>query len=230
MNDARWTEFWRDHGRQAAASDPHSQVLRTFNKKPISEEDWRFTLSEIEGKFPISEEDDLLDLCCGNGLLTATYAGRCASITAVDISPELLAVLNAQALPGVTTKCADMRDASFTSGAFSKIMFYAAIQYLDHAETVSLFRNFSNWLRPGGLVLIGDIPDSNRLWSFYNTPERRHTYFQNLLAERDVVGTWFDPKWVEQLAMDCGFSTYQHMAQDTRLLNAHYRFDVKLIR
>lgn len=230
MSDDRWLEFWRTHGRETIASDPQTQVLRTFNKQPIDQRRWDFTLQQLDGVFPVTKNDDVLDLCCGNGLFTAHFASRCRNVTSVDISPDLLAALDRRALPNVTTHCADMRTADFADGSFSRILVYAAIQYIDHAESVKLFRRMARWLRPGGLLFLGDIPDSARLWSFYNTPERRQLYFENLVAGRDVVGTWFDRAWMEHLCDSAGFAGARTLDQHPELIYAHFRFDLLATR
>lgn len=226
MSDDRWLEFWRDHGRSMQAADAQTQVLRTFNKQPITPERWAFTLSELDRDFPTGGDDDVLDLCCGNGLFTAHFAERCKSVTSVDISPDLLRALDERKLRNVTTRCSDMRAADFPDGSFSRVLIYAAVQYIDHAETIALFRKAFRWLRPGGLLFIGDVPDRSRLWSFYNTPERQALYFENLISGRDVVGTWFDAEWLLRLCTSSGFTSARHIAQHPDLIYAHFRFDL----
>lgn len=230
MNLERWPEFWRAHGRSAAAADEQTQVLRTFNKRPIEEERWLSTLAYIDREFPVGAEDDLLDLCCGNGLFTAHFSPRCASAVAVDVSPELLAVLENRGLSNVRTRCADIRTLDFVEGAFSRVFLYAGIQYLSAAEAVSLLRKVSGWLRPGGLLFIGDIPDRSRLWAFYNTDERRALYFDNCVADRDVVGTWFEASWLAHLATAAGFAQAEMLQQPSDQIYAHFRFDFRARR
>ncbi|MEK6806990.1 MAG: class I SAM-dependent methyltransferase [Pseudomonadota bacterium] len=226
MSDDRWLEFWRRHGRESQATDVQSQVLRTSNKVPISNEQWQLTLAEIDRRFPVGSEDDLLDLCCGNGLLTAHFAPVCRRVVALDISPDLLATLAARGFQNVSTQCMDLRDADFPEGMFSRILIYAGLQYIDHAEAVVLLRKACRWLRPGGVLFAGDIPDRLRLWSFYNTPERRKLYFDNLVAGRDVVGTWFDAHWLEYLSLSAGFASAERIDQHPNLIYAHFRFDL----
>ena len=105
-------------------------------------------------------------------------------------------------------------------------MLYAGIQYLSEGEAVTLLRNMYSWLKPGGLIFVGDIPDHARLWSFYNTPERRALYFDNVITGQDVVGTWFDEEWLIQLAKNAGFRQAAVMQQPTEQIYAHFRFDL----
>lgn len=230
MSGDRWLEFWREHGRNSRTADEQSQVLRTYNKAPINAERWAFTLEELERVFPVSEDDDVLDLCCGNGLFTAYFAPHSKAVTAVDISQDLLDALDRRKLGNVTTHCSDMRDADFPDGSFSRILLYAALQYIDEKESVELLGRMARWLRPGGLLFIGDIPDRKRMWSFYNTEERRSLYFENLALGREVVGTWFEADWLRNLSLHCGFDKCEELAQHPDLIYAHFRFDMLLTK
>jgi SAM-dependent methyltransferase len=230
VSTERWLDFWRAHGRQAAGDDPQTQVLRTFNKQPIAEARWQDTLIYLDRLFPIGPVDDILDLCCGNGLFSAHFAPRARTVTAVDISPDLLGNLARRSLPNVTTLCSDVREAHFVEGTFSRILLYAGIQYLSEGEVVLLFQNMQRWLRPDGLLFIGDVPDRARLWSFYNTPERRSRYFDNCISDQDVVGTWFDSLWLQYLAERTGFRKADVILQPSQQIYAHFRFDMKVQR
>jgi ubiquinone/menaquinone biosynthesis C-methylase UbiE len=205
-------------------------VLRTFNKQPISPERWRETLAYIDTLFPVGPSDDLLDLCCGNGLFTVHFASRARTVTAVDISPDLLRDLERQSINNVKTLCRDAREAEFGEGTFSRILLYAGIQYFSEAEVILLFANLQRWLRSGGVLFIGDIPDRARLWSFYNTGERRSQYFDNCVNDCDVVGTWFDSSWLLYLAENTGFRDSQAIPQPSEQIYAHFRFDMKALR
>ena len=230
MNTERWTEFWRAHGHSAVDADEHVQVLRTFNKQPITKELWQSTLTYLDQLFQVGTDDDFLDLCCGNGLLTNHFALHSRHATAVDISPDLIASLNRCGLQNVTTQCSDIREIEFAEGAFSRILLYAGIQYLTEGEVVQLFRKIFRWLRPGGLIFIGDIPDRSRIWDFYNSPERRTLYFENQVINEDVVGTWFDVSWLLNLAESTGFQGAEEIRQSPDLIYAHFRFDMKVQR
>lgn len=230
MSTEYWLEYWKKHGRASIQKDEQTQVLRTFNKQPITPERWQLTLDYLDTQFPVGATDDVLDLCAGNGLFTSHLAPRCRSVTAVDISEDLLAVLDQKKRPNVKTLQSDIRKLSFEESSFSRILLYAGIQYLSEGETVVLFRQISNWLKPGGLLFVGDIPDLGKLWSFYNTPERQALYFDNKVSGRDVVGTWFDASWLLRLAESTGFQEANIIEQPSEQIYAHFRFDLRAQR
>lgn len=225
-----WLQFWETHGRSSAAVDEQTQVLRTFNKQPITPELWQRTLSYIDAQFPVYAADDVLELCSGNGLFTSHFAPGCRTVTAVDISGDLLAGIERKGLRNVTTLQSDIRKVHFDDGSFSRIFLYAGIQYLSEGDAIQLFRRMFSWLRPSGLLFIGDIPDRERLWSFYNTPERQALYFDNYIAGRDVVGTWFDKTWLLRLAESVGFRQAQVLEQPSEQIYSHFRFDMRAKR
>ena len=53
--DDLWKEFWTEHAKSAVAQHPQIQVLRTLNKKPISEAQFRRILEDMERKMRICQ-------------------------------------------------------------------------------------------------------------------------------------------------------------------------------
>ena len=60
--DNYWIDFWTDYTANLKETDEQSQVLRTQNKKPISEELWKYTLQKIDSVFEVEKGDEILDL------------------------------------------------------------------------------------------------------------------------------------------------------------------------
>jgi hypothetical protein len=105
---------------------------------------------------------------------------------------------------------------------------YSVLQYFSEKEAIHIFESVHAWLVPGGTFLMGDIPDVDRRWTFFATPERFNAYFNSIRQETPIIGTWFKRDWLEKPAMYAGFSAYAILDQDPELINAHYRFDLKL--
>lgn len=223
MKKDYWITFWKEYGEKYNDKDAHSQVLRTLNKKPISIELWEFTLKNIDEVFPIQTKETVLDLCAGNGLLSRHFVKKGASVVAVDVSKDLLeAIIETEEIQTIHS---DIRDLHFENNSFDKIIIYAGIQYLNHKEAIVLLKNIYNWLKPGGIVFIGDIPDKSKLWDFYNTEERQKAYFNNVLNEVSIVGYWFDNSWFENLTTFLGFKEGTYLAQHEQLIYSNFRFD-----
>ena len=227
-NPTYWTEFWTDYGRTVREKDEQTQVLRTSNKKPISAELWNFTLDGIVKQIELSDHDEVLELCCGNGLISRHIAESGQNVTAVDISEDLLQ--NLRDYDNITTQQGDIRQIDFETDRFSKIVLYAGIQYLTWGESVSVFQKVFKWLKPDGIFFVGDIPDAARKWHFYDSPEREATYFDNLSLGKAIVGTWFDQDFLEKLGAYTGFSKSIHIPQHRDLIYSSFRYDFKFVK
>jgi cyclopropane fatty-acyl-phospholipid synthase-like methyltransferase len=223
MNSNYWVEFWERYTSTIDDKDEHSQVLRTLNKKPISESLWKFTLQNIDQLFPVRSTDKVLDLCSGNGLLSKHFSNIGAEVTAVDVSANLLNAI--KDISNIRTIHSDVRSLQFNDQEFDKVIIYAGIQYFSNKETITLFQNIFNWLKPGGVLFIGDIPDLSKLWDFYNTRERKQVYFENVLNDKSIVGNWFDRIWLDNLTTFLGFEKGEFIKQDSKLIYSDFRFD-----
>ena len=113
-----WTNYWLEHSKNINGKKPQSQVLRTFNKKDINENKWNFTLAHIMKYLDIKPSDIVLDLCCGNGLITQEISKKCMSITAVDISDELISKIDVKSKKNIKLIVQDIRDIQFKKDTF----------------------------------------------------------------------------------------------------------------
>lgn len=110
----------------------------------------RFTV----GNIPFT---DCLEIGCGTGKNTAFLITRANSITAIDLSEEMLA----KAKEKIGSKQVQFRQAditgewSFATGSYDLITFSLVLEHifdLDH-----IFSQASKLLRPGGYVYIGEL-------------------------------------------------------------------------
>ena len=223
MDSNYWVNFWKTYTSDLKNKDEQTQVLRTLNKLPISQELWEFTLQNIDSSFEVKKEDKVLDLCCGNGILSKHFADKGAYITSIDISEELLKGLNNY--NNIITIHSDITKVTFKDNSFDKIIIYAGIQYFSRKEVVELVVKIYRWLKPNGVLFIGDIPDHRKLWSFYNNKERQNIYFENLLENKSIVGNWFEKEWFQNLGNYSGFNQSIYLPQDKKLIYSNFRFD-----
>lgn len=223
MNSNYWVDFWKNYTSDISNKDEQSQVLRTYNKKPISNDLWEFTINQIDEVFKVEPDEIILDLCSGNGLLSKHFVGRGGSVVSVDISEELLSEISH--IDGIETIQSDIRNVNFKEESFDKIILYAGIQYLTYKEAAILLKNIYKWLKPKGIVFIGDIPNWDKRWGFFNSIERHKVYFDNLITDKAIVGTWFEREWFEYLTAYIGFNKGEFIKQDKKLIYSSFRFD-----
>ena len=96
---------------------------------------------------------DVLDVACGTGVLFPDYLARgVASVTAVDISPEMVKIA-ASKYPGenITVLCGDVETMALDR-KFDCIMVYNAFPHFP--EPARLIETLSGMLKPGGTLTI----------------------------------------------------------------------------
>lgn len=221
-----WTNFWLEYTKDLAGRDEQSQVLRTRNKKPVDIDTWKYTLKSVENQLDLKHDDELLDLCCGNGLFSSAFSSKVSKVTAVDLSYSLIDKIQSKGIPNIKAMSADIREVHFENASFSKVLWYAGIQYISESEIVEVLKKIKSWLKPNGILLIGDIPDRERIWEYFNSTERKMAYFDNLAQGRPIIGTWIDPLWIKNLCEVLGFSEVNSIMQDEKLIYADFRFDL----
>jgi len=222
-----WVNYWTT-SKMVENENPHCQVARTVNKIPIDQQRWKFHLHEIEQTLDLGPSDSLLDLCAGNGLITMPLSLRCKSVTAVDISSTLLEKIDTNTYPTISLITGDVRDVCLPESAFTKGLMYCALQHFNERETIGIFEAIYQSLMRGGSFLVGDIPDIDRLFVFYNKPEWVRAYFDSVKANTPAVGTWFKKEILLEMAKYVGFGDAKILSQHPNLINSHYRFDLSL--
>lgn len=222
-----WTTYWTNNQR-LQAENLNSQIGRTVHGIPIEQQKWQFHLDEIERILDLGPSDTLLDLCAGNGLISVPFSLKCRSVTAVDISSALLERIDASLYPNITIIAGDARTLSLPPKSFSKGIMYFALQYFNECEAIGVFETIYQSLMPGGMFLVGDIPDIDRLFVFYNKPEWVKAYFDSIKANAPAIGTWFKMEVLVEMAKYVGFSDAKACNQHPDMINSHYRFDLLL--
>ena len=101
----------------------------------------------------ICQNMDVLDVACGTGVLFPDYLARkVASVTAVDISPEMVKIA-ASKFPNdnITVLCADVEELP-VGQQFDCIMVYNAFPHFPDPQ--KLIATLSEHLKPGGTLTV----------------------------------------------------------------------------
>lgn len=223
-----WKSFWSEHAKNSLRKDSNYQVLRTINKKPVSKAQFHNILKDIENKLKISSNDNILDLCCGNVLITRHIASKCKHVIGVDFVKELVSRTNLKDCNNLSLLIGDANNVQFKQSSFDKIIIYAGLQYFSYRDIIYLFESAKRWLKIGGIFFIGDIPNKNRIWHFFNTYEREQIYFKSIKNKEKIIGAWFEPEWLAKLGRYCKYSNVDILNQSKILPYSHYRFDIIL--
>ena len=94
---------------------------------------------------------DVLDVACGTGVLFSDYLQRgVASLTAIDISPEMVKLAR-QKDPKVCVLCGDVEQTVFDQ-CFDVIMIYNAFPHFP--DPARLIGCLARWVKPGGRLSV----------------------------------------------------------------------------
>ena len=95
---------------------------------------------------------DVLDVACGTGVLFPDYLARnVGSLTAVDISPEMVKIAESKYPGQVQVYCGDVEALDF-GRKFDCIMVYNAFPHFPEPE--NLIRTLSGMLKEGGTLTV----------------------------------------------------------------------------
>lgn len=226
------SDYWRDHWQthsKLESLDPQIQVARTKFGIPIANNEWNRTCEYIISQMQLHPNDTVLDLCCGNGLLSAYLIEYVSKIYSIDYSSKLLDnfVINDDRIIKVLS---DVLNYDFHLHDFDSAVLYFAAQHFNESDLIFIADKIYKNMRDNGVFLIGDIPDINRKWDFFYKKEFRSFYFSNLEKRKPAVGTWYEKKFFEYLAEHIGFSNVIVQDQPEFMINSNHRFDVLFVK
>jgi ubiquinone/menaquinone biosynthesis C-methylase UbiE len=224
-------EYWKDFWNKNTIIEKegiHEKVGRTIKGIAIENERWDRTLKYLEEQLALDHNDDVLDIAAGSGAIAIPFSKKTRSYTALDISEKLLTNLKED--PKINIMHADVMQVDLGENRYSKVILYFALQHFSMDESVLLFKKIFECMKPNGICLIGDIPDEECKFSFFDTPERKQAYFDSEKKKQPIIGTWFNKKKLQELGTTTGFSSSTVMEQPSYHINTHYRFDQKLIK
>jgi DNA gyrase subunit B len=129
----------------------------------------------------VSPDAEVLDVCCGSGVVGASFRGRVGKITGLDITPEMVA-LSRQRLDEVVQ--GDVYDIPFPANRFDLVCNREVLHLLPHPErpVAEIFRV----LKPGGQFIFGQwVPFSevDAPWMFRIVKKKQPLFFNNLMEE-----------------------------------------------
>ena len=227
---------WRDYWEQIASeNDPLVQVGRSRKGVWGTEADLYVVVNHLKSILKLKKRDHLLDLCCGNGLLTRQLARHCAYTLGVDFSAGLIDHAAQHALPGrLEFAQADVchlgqeLPADLHEKTFDKILLHFSFQYLDsYVKGRDAVAEMLPRLRPGGQILIGDVPAQELSHRFYTTPELKLRHLLSRIKGNNMMGKFWRGSELLKIGKELGLEV-QRLEQPAHLPYAHYRYDYLL--
>ena len=140
------------------------------------------------------EDARVLDICCGSGVVGASFRDRVGHIEGLDLTPEMIAMAETR-LDHVTK--GDVYEMPFESDSFDLVCNREVLHLLPRPErpVAQVFRV----LRPGGQFIFGQLVPYGPIdapWFFRIVKKKQPLFFNNFLAE-DLVKLLEDAGFVD---------------------------------
>jgi 2-polyprenyl-3-methyl-5-hydroxy-6-metoxy-1,4-benzoquinol methylase len=209
------------------------QVEKTVSGQPISPAQFEAIILDVRKALEINKNDRVLDMCCGNGVITAEIAKACDSILGIDYSEPLIKIAKKYNQSDNTAyyhmSVLDQNLINLVDRLFTKIYMYEALQHFTEKDLIKILDLIREISTPDAVIFFGSVPDLDKIWDFYNTDERREDYRIRKSKNEEAIGTWWNRKTIEEICLQRGFEL-KFLAQNQLLHSAHYRFDFCLVK
>ena len=208
-----WQSFWNSYRTIEAQqeADLFFQVGKTVNKLPISYDIFTKMVENIVQSLKLTKKDILLELCCGNGLLTYPLSNFSRFVYAFDFAKQMID--NAKRFKNnenINYTVGDAKANFFELFEFvempNKFLINDSLAYFtaDDLQTIlaTILENSKNFS-----FYITGIPCEELKWNFYNTEERKKTYLsdvENGDSYNNGMGKWWSIEELKQLALAHG--------------------------
>ncbi len=217
--------------KQFERDDFWSQIKRTVNGKPVSEEDIELIVSQICDQLALAPGDHLLDLGCGNAALASRVFDRVARYTGVDFSSYLLEIATEYFSPDESVRYVEADAADYVKCCdqpedFDKALCYGCMSYLSREDLLGLIGTLHDRFPKVSRVFLGNVPDRAKAAEFF---AKREVVDYDLDDPRSPIGVWWDPEELTAAASSPGFSA-QVVRMPEHFYGAAYRFDLLLTR
>ncbi|MGA8296779.1 MAG: class I SAM-dependent methyltransferase [Acidimicrobiales bacterium] len=144
----RQRRFW---GKRAAAWDHHAQhnpgLVRVVER----------VIADADGR----PSDRVVDLGCGSGQLALRLAPDVTSVLAVDVSPEMIELLEENArraeVGNVRGLATPIEHLSLEAGSVDLVVSNYALHHLRDEDKKIVVERAATWLNDGGRLVIGDM-------------------------------------------------------------------------
>lgn len=223
------SKYWKEVYAKTeivGTNDLQKNVGRTVSGISVTKDIWGKTVSDIIELLAINKTMDVVELCCGNGQVIGNIADKCNKGIGVDYSDILLKQMEVNFKNRVLPIYSDVLNIAFDKETLDIVIIYFSIQHFNEKETLQLVDRSLSWLKKGGKLFIGDIPNELKKWEYMRLSSHRKDYLSRVLKGTPMIGNWFQPEFF--LAMSSYFDsiTIKILEQPKYQINSAYRFDV----
>ncbi len=233
----KWFDFWQNYRNVKIISEDDLlfQVGKTVSSKPIDNNQVDIIIEGIIKELQINSEDNILDLCCGNGFLTVRIAKNAGFVLGVDFSNAMLinaikynAVSNVEYLNHDVNNLKE-QEIIIRKNKINKVIISDALAYFDNREFKNILKSLNQLLVLHHSIFIGNVLFKENIWKFYNTNFRKLDYWINhkILSKSKGLGTWWKFNELRIISKQFNYNM-KIIIQNPQLSTAHYRIDLLL--
>lgn len=194
-----WKKFWNS---KAGTDGDCNQVARIKNGISLTHQQIQQISDKIIEQLDIRPLDNVLDVCCGNGLISRNIAKVCCHLTGIDISDALIQLARQNAGAANINYMLGSADNFKLHKTFDKILLYFSFQYFDsYSKGFAVIRNLLKHAHPGTIILIGDIPDRRYLKKYYASNYSLVKYYVQFLLGRSNMGKFWSVEELDRICM-----------------------------
>jgi cyclopropane fatty-acyl-phospholipid synthase-like methyltransferase len=227
-----WRRHWQEYPEGFGENMFLEQVGKTVNGLPISDEEFETIVHNIIATLDLDANDSVLDLCCGNGLITRVLSEHCKAISGVDFSQRLIEVARKyNAAANISYHCGSILDPDVlpSLASFNKAYMYEALQHFRRKDLPEILSKIFSPDSSIELLMLGSVPELALRWRFYNTFTRKLNWLTRTLHGREAIGTWWSRRNILEACTWAGVRA-EFMDQPHGLYTAHYRMNVLIKR
>jgi len=186
---------------QARAGE-YDESLQGMGPGEQASEEWLHILSALRALRPVEQ---VLELACGTGIWTQELMKIGRSVTALDGSPEMLAINRSKAGGTVIEyQCVDLFQWE-PERQYDLVFFAFWLSHVPPAHLRGFLNKVARATKPGGRVFLVDEPKSDRNIS---GPNVDGVYQQRTLRDGSsfqIVKVYYDPHEIERNFLELGF-------------------------
>ncbi len=157
--------------------------------------------ADVARKLELTAEDDLLEIGCGTGNILLPLARLVKTATGLDHAAPLQVLRRRITDQNIVLIEGDFLQTRLRK-RYSKVVVYSVLQLLkDVDEALEFVHRARELLRPGGALLIGDLPNSDKRRRFQATGR----------------GQAFEKQWQEWIANEAAAPELAQLPRDTEL-------------
>jgi cyclopropane fatty-acyl-phospholipid synthase-like methyltransferase len=223
-----WKFFWQQQGKQES---PLLQVGRKGGQS-LQEDAWMVEYAAyVANQLGLTKNDTLLDVCCGNGLLTHYLSKHCKAVLGVDFSvPHIQFAQAHYASETVQFVCVDalqletlkIEQPIFTNG-FTHASLCFSFQYFESVQSgLKVVQGVFKHTK--GSLFLGDIPDREQFFVYYNSFVKLGRLLKQMLFQQNDMGKFWSENELDFIAKGVQRSGEKRI-QPKHFPYAHYLMD-----